>query len=102
LRRASAKRLPVDTPSSSEEEEAPGLDETRSPGAIRVVRSQHDKLRNTKSTFARGDYSFSPAGVRLVDDSREGIWRRTGDTSRIRPDEIYTNRFVERAMKEIE
>jgi NitT/TauT family transport system substrate-binding protein len=69
-----------------------------------------DKLRNTMSTFAQGDYSFSPTGVQLVvdsvlassfDDSAEGIWRRTGDNSRLRPDELYTNRFVERAMREI-
>ncbi len=70
-----------------------------------------DKLRNTLSTFARGDYSFSPAGVQLVvdsilassfDDSAEGIWRRSGDNSRLRPDELYTNRFVEKALREID
>jgi NitT/TauT family transport system substrate-binding protein len=73
-------------------------------------KAETDKLRNTMSTFARGDYSFSPPGVQLIvdsalassfDDSPEGIWRRTGDSSKIRPDELYTNRFVERAMREI-
>jgi NitT/TauT family transport system substrate-binding protein len=70
-----------------------------------------DKLRNTMSTFAQGDYSFSPTGVQLVvdsalassfDDSAEGIWRRSGDNSKLRPDELYTNRFVEKAMREID
>ncbi len=70
-----------------------------------------DKLRNTLSTFAQGDYSFSPAGVQLVvdsalassfDESAEGIWRRSGDNSKLRPDELYTNRFVEKAIREID
>jgi len=74
-------------------------------------KAETDKLRNTMSTFAQGDYSFSPAGVQLIvdsalassfDDSAEGIWRRTGDNSKLRTDELYTNRFVEQAMSEID
>jgi NitT/TauT family transport system substrate-binding protein len=73
--------------------------------------AETDKLRNTMSTFAKGDYSFPPAGVRLVvdstlassfDDSAEGIWRRSGDTSRVHPEELYTNQFVEKAMGEVD
>jgi ABC-type nitrate/sulfonate/bicarbonate transport system substrate-binding protein len=69
------------------------------------------KLRNTMSTFAKGDYSFSPAGVRLVvdsilaspfDDSHEGVWRAGVENRNFRIDELYTNRFVEKAMRDIQ
>ena len=67
-------------------------------------------IRDTLPTFARGDYSFSPAAVKLVveinltsdfDKSVEGQWRATGDKSKVRPAELYTNRFVNKAMKDI-
>jgi NitT/TauT family transport system substrate-binding protein len=67
-------------------------------------------IRDTLSTFARGDYSFSPAEVKLVTDinltsefdrSVEGQWRATGDKSKVRADALYDNRFVQKAMKEI-
>lgn len=67
-------------------------------------------IRDTLPAYARGDYSFSPAAVQLVvdtmlasrfDASEEGQWRATGDNSKVRARELYTNRFVDRAMKEI-
>ena len=50
-------------------------------------------IRDTLPTFAKGDYSFSPAAVKLVaeinvtsdfDQSVEGQWRATGDKSQPR------------------
>ncbi len=35
------------------------------------------------------------------DKSEEGQWRATGDKANVRPDALYTNRFVEKAKKEI-
>jgi NitT/TauT family transport system substrate-binding protein len=73
-------------------------------------RAQVKYIRDTLSTFARGDYSFSPAAVKLVvdavessdfDQSVEGKWRASGDNSKVRPDELYNNRFVNKAMMEI-
>ena len=67
-------------------------------------------VRDTLSTFARGDYSLSPTAVKLVvdtvessdfDQSVEGKWRASGDSSKVHPDELYNNRFVSRAMKDI-
>lgn len=67
-------------------------------------------IRKTLSTYAKGDYSFSPASVKLIvdsittydfDKSKEGQWRATGDNSKIRVDQLYTNRFVNKAMQEI-
>jgi NitT/TauT family transport system substrate-binding protein len=67
-------------------------------------------IRDTLPTFAKGDYSFSPDAVKLVaeinvtssfDPSVEGRWRATGDKSKVRPADLYTNRFVNKAMKEI-
>jgi NitT/TauT family transport system substrate-binding protein len=67
-------------------------------------------VHKTFSTFARGDYSFSPHAVELVintvlasdfDSSPEGVWRRTVKNPTIVPDALYTNEFVERAMAEI-
>ena len=67
-------------------------------------------IRNTLSTFAKGDYSFSPQAVRLVvdaiqsydfDQSEEGRWRSTAENPRIDPEQLYTNRFVTAAMKTI-
>jgi NitT/TauT family transport system substrate-binding protein len=68
-----------------------------------------DRIRKTQSGYAQGDYSFSPAGVKLVADailwsdfdaSEEGRFRGTGDT-KFRYEDLYDNRFVEKAMKEI-
>src|SRR5260221_3432774 len=68
-------------------------------------------IRDTLPTFAKGDYSFSPAAVKLVteinvtsdfDKSVEGQWRATGDKSKVHPDALYDNRFVKKAMKEIQ
>lgn len=68
-----------------------------------------DRIRKTQSGYVQGDYSFSPAGVKLVADailwsdfdaSEEGQFRATGD-ARFRYEDLYDNRFVERAMKEI-
>jgi phosphate transport system substrate-binding protein len=67
-------------------------------------------IRRARPTYARGDYSFSPDAVRLVvdamltatfDGSEEGMWRATGDASKVKPDELYTNEFVAKAMKAI-
>jgi NitT/TauT family transport system substrate-binding protein len=73
--------------------------------------TQLEYLRHTLPSFAKGDYSFSPQAVRLVvdsiqafdfDDSEEGRWRRTAGTERIDPGQLYDNRFVKKAMREIE
>ncbi len=67
-------------------------------------------IRDTLSTFARDNYAFSADEVKLAvdinlssgfDKSEEGQWRASGDKSRVRAGELYTNRFVEKAMKEI-
>jgi NitT/TauT family transport system substrate-binding protein len=67
-------------------------------------------LRDTLPTLARGDYSFSREAVHLVTDinltsafdaSVEGQWRATGDKSKVHEGDLYTNRFVEKAMREI-
>jgi NitT/TauT family transport system substrate-binding protein len=67
-------------------------------------------IRDTLPTLAKGDYSFSPAAVKLVTDinvtsdfdkSVEGQWRASGDKSKVHESELYTNRFVSKAMREI-
>jgi phosphate transport system substrate-binding protein len=67
-------------------------------------------IRNTLPGHAKGDYSFPADAVHLVvdamlwagfDSSEEGIWRATGDASKVKADELYTNEFVARAMREI-
>jgi NitT/TauT family transport system substrate-binding protein len=67
-------------------------------------------IRDTLPTYAKGDYSFSAASVELVidavmssdfDQSQEGRWRATGDNANVRADHLYTNRFVEVAMKNL-
>jgi NitT/TauT family transport system substrate-binding protein len=69
-----------------------------------------DYIRETLPTYAKGDYSFSPAAARLVvdaimlsdfDGSQEGRWRATGDNSKVHVDDLYTNRFVHAAMEKI-
>lgn len=68
-----------------------------------------DRIRKTQSGYAQGDYSFSPAGVKLVADailwsdfdaSAEGRFRATGD-AKFGYEDLYDNRFVEKAMREI-
>jgi NitT/TauT family transport system substrate-binding protein len=67
-------------------------------------------IRDTLPTYAKGDYSFSPAAAKVVvdaiqlsdfDQSHEGQWRATGDTSKVHVEDLYTNRFVDVAMKNI-
>jgi NitT/TauT family transport system substrate-binding protein len=67
-------------------------------------------IRNTLPTYAKGDYSFSPAAVKLVVDAiqssnfdrgEEGRWRATGDNSKVKVDQLYDNRFVHNAMQAI-
>ncbi len=67
-------------------------------------------IKNTLPTYAKNDYSFAPAAVQLVvdsvkassfDNSVEGRWRGEGKNANLSAGELYTNRFVEQAMKEI-
>jgi NitT/TauT family transport system substrate-binding protein len=67
-------------------------------------------IRDTLPNLARDDYSFSPDAVHLVtdinltsafDSSVEGQWRATGDKSKVHEADLYTNRFVQKAMKDI-
>jgi NitT/TauT family transport system substrate-binding protein len=67
-------------------------------------------IRNTLPTYAKGDYSFSPAAVQLVvdsimsssfDKSVEGQWRGTGNSKAVHADQLYTNTFVDAAQKAI-
>jgi ABC-type nitrate/sulfonate/bicarbonate transport system substrate-binding protein/ABC-type phosphate transport system substrate-binding protein len=73
--------------------------------------TQLEDLRLALPTFARGDYSLSPAAVKLVvdsiqsydfDDSEEGRWRRTAETTRVEGAQLYDNRFVNQAMREMQ
>lgn len=68
-----------------------------------------DRIRQTRSGYAHGNYAFTPDAVKLVadailwskfDSSEEGIFRAGGDKS-VRYADLYDNRFVEKAMKEI-
>jgi len=70
-------------------------------------RAQLELIRASLPTYARADYSISPEEARLAvdvnlsavfDESDEGRWRATGDASRVRADNLYTNRFVRGAM----
>jgi len=65
-------------------------------------------IRDTLPTYAKGDYSFSPAAVKLVvdaiqasafDSSPEGQWRATGENSKVKIDQLFDNRFVRNAMR---
>ena len=73
-------------------------------------RAELQFIQRTLPSFARDDYSFSPAMVALVidtirasdfDDSEEGLWRRTVENPTLVPEQLYTNEFVRKAMKEI-
>lgn len=68
-----------------------------------------DRIRKTRSGYAHGNYAFTPDGVKLVadailwsqfDGSEEGHFR-AGGAKTVRYADLYDNRFVERAMKEI-
>ncbi len=76
--------------------------------ADRAARLQEIKL--ALPTFARNDYSFSPAAVKLVRDavfvsdfdrSGEGQWRLRAKQVPLNLDQVYDNRFVRKAMAEI-
>ena len=67
-------------------------------------------IRDTISTQAKGNYAFEPAAVKMVvemnnasafDKSDEGQWRAGGDKAKVDMSKLYTNRFVEVAMKAI-
>jgi len=64
----------------------------------------------TLPTFAQKNYALPPKAVALVtrinldagfDASVEGQWRATGDKSRVHASQLYDNRFVEKAMRDI-
>jgi NitT/TauT family transport system substrate-binding protein len=76
--------------------------------ADHAARLQEIKL--ALPTFARSDYSFSPEAVKLVrdavfisdfDGSAEGQWRLRAKKVPINLNEVYDNRFVQKAMTEI-
>jgi NitT/TauT family transport system substrate-binding protein len=67
------------------------------------------RIRKFLTNVARDDYSFPADAAQFAldtliaskfDESDEGRFRRTGDR-KITADSLYTNRFVEKAMKEI-
>lgn len=67
-------------------------------------------MRATMQTFAKGDYAFAPESVRVVvnsiqrsdfDKSEEGQWRATGDKKAVVDANLYDNRFVDKAIREI-
>lgn len=68
-----------------------------------------DRIRKTRPGYARGNYALPPDAVKLVTDailwskfdpSVEGQFRAGGATT-VRYADLYDNRFVEKAMKEI-
>jgi NitT/TauT family transport system substrate-binding protein len=68
-------------------------------------------IRATLPTYAKDDYAISPAAAQLVldvvrssdfDTSDEGRWRAGGDDAKVRVDQLYDNRFVRKAMEEIQ
>lgn len=67
-------------------------------------------IQASMRSYAKGDYAFPADAVHLVvdamlwakfDSSEEGVWRATGDASKVKAGELYTNRFVNQAMQEI-
>lgn len=65
------------------------------------------RIRKALPTFAKDDYSFAPSTVKLVaeavlsadfDASEEGRFRAKAKNATIRLEDLYTNRFVDRAM----
>jgi NitT/TauT family transport system substrate-binding protein len=72
--------------------------------------AQIKTIKATLPSYAKGDYAFPADAVHLVvdamlwaafDTSEEGIWRATGDISKVKAEELYTNEFVDRAMQQI-
>jgi len=70
-------------------------------------RAELEMIRAALPTYARGDYSISPEEAQLAveinlsdgfDESDEGRWRATGEASQVRAADLYTNRYVRRAM----
>ena len=68
-----------------------------------------DRIRKTRPGYAHGNYAFTPDAVKLVtdailwsrfDDSEEGRFR-AGGAGALRYADLYDNRFVEKAMREI-
>ncbi len=77
-------------------------------GKDRAVEIKH--LKTTLPAYAHGSYAFPADAVHLVteamlwaafDHSEEGVWRATGDAAKVKESELYTNEFVDRAMKAI-
>src|SRR6266850_808374 len=73
-------------------------------------RTELELIRASLPTYARGDYSISAGEAQLAvdvnlsavfDGSDEGRWRAGGDASSVRAADLYTNRFVDRAMNAI-
>lgn len=69
-----------------------------------------DKLKKNLGTYANGDYSFSPQAVKVqadavfasnFDDSEEGHFRIRARNAKVGLDQMYTNTFVNNAMKNI-
>lgn len=67
-------------------------------------------LRRSLGSYAKGDYSFTPAMAKLqitmidnapFDDGEEGQYRRKGKRQNLAPTSLYTNVFVAKAMKAI-
>jgi NitT/TauT family transport system substrate-binding protein len=67
-------------------------------------------LAANMSTFAQGRFTFTPTEAKLqqelvdnapFDDGAEGIWRRESKHVAVAPTDLYTNVFVQRAVKAI-
>ena len=78
--------------------------------AAKDRRADLELIRAALPTYTRGDYSISPEEAQLAvdvnlsavfDESDEGRWRGSGDVSRVRAADLYTSRFVSRAMNAI-
>ena len=78
--------------------------------AAKDRRAELELIRAALPTYTRGDYSISPEEAQLAvdvnlsavfDESDEGRWRGSGDVSRVRAADLYTSRFVSRAMNAI-
>lgn len=72
--------------------------------------AQVKQLKTTLPSYAKGSYAFPADAIHLVtdamlwanfDDSEEGVWRASGDASKVKESELYTNDFVIRAMQAI-
>lgn len=92
--------------SHSAEEIAEKLPESYFKGKNRTV--ELAKIHDTKTTYAKGDYSISPAMVKLTgesirsapfDASEEGKFRARARDAKINDADLYTNQFVNKAAK---